>query len=106
MGNLKRKMERDAEHNANPLKPIRTVTVQFFSNGTLSLSGFPNGLDNALVCMDAAKNAVVKYFIDAAKEGRLDDQGYVAKKRITEPGVYGGVKGSGMDQLGAPNANL
>jgi len=65
--------------------PLYSIRINFFSDGSLNVNGFPNSLDMALSSMDQAKNTVIKYFIKAAKENRLNDQNIVDGGNIVVP---------------------
>lgn len=61
------------------------VRINVFNNGDINVMGFPNSLDVALNIMDQAKNTVVKYFIQQAKENRLNDRNVVDGGNIIVP---------------------
>jgi hypothetical protein len=65
--------------------PLFQVRINVFNNGDINVMGFPNSLDVALNTMDQAKNTVVKYFIQQAKENRLNDRNVVDGGNIIVP---------------------
>lgn len=65
--------------------PLFAVRINVFNNGDINVMGFPNNLDMALQTMDQAKNTVVKYFIQQAKENRLNDQNVIDGGNIIIP---------------------
>lgn len=77
-------MSKKGNKKARPV-PLFAVRINVFNNGDINVMGFPNNLDMALGTMDRAKNTVVKYFIEKAKEGRLSDQNTVDGGNIIVP---------------------
>ena len=65
--------------------PVCQIRINFLSNGSVNVQGFPNNLDMALNLIDQAKNIVVKWFIQKAKENRLNDKNTVDAGNIVVP---------------------
>lgn len=68
-----------------PPAPLFQVRITGLSDGSINVMGFPNDLNMALSIMDQAKNTVVKYFIQHAKENRLNDRNVVDGGNIIVP---------------------
>jgi len=68
-----------------PAAPLFQVRITALSDGSINVMGFPKNLDMALKIMDEGKNTVVKYFIQQAKENRLNDRNVVDDGNIIVP---------------------
>jgi len=72
--------------NTPPLPvPLFQIRINVMNNGAINVQGFPKNLDMALKTMDEGKNAVVKWFIQQAKENRLNDHNIVDGGNIIVP---------------------
>lgn len=65
--------------------PTVIVTVTQHSDGNVFVKGFPSHLGTALGVMFNAIVAVVSYFIDNARAGKLNDDGFVSESKIIQP---------------------
>jgi len=54
-------------------------------NGEVNVNGFPNNFELALSYMNAANHVIMKYFIELAKDGRLDENNNLIEKNIISP---------------------
>ena len=62
--------------------PIGAMKVIVMSDGSVNVDGFPTDLHVAISWMDSATRAVINYFIDKAKRGKLDSNNRVEQKKI------------------------
>ncbi len=68
-----------------PPAPLFQVRITALSDGSINVMGFPKDLNAALSIMDQGKNTVVQYFIQQAKENRLNDRNVVDGGNIIVP---------------------
>lgn len=72
--------------NTPPLPvPLFQIRINVMNNGAINVQGFPKNLDMALKTMDEGKNAVVKWFIQQAKENRFNNYNIVDGGNIIVP---------------------
>lgn len=66
-------------NNKKPARPVpvKTILVHVMSDGQVAVSKFPKNFKIANRIMEEAHRAVNKYFVDKAREGRVDDLGNV-----------------------------
>jgi hypothetical protein len=72
-------------HTDNQSEPSMQIVVSVKKDGSLDVSGFPKNLVQAMQVIDAARGAIVNYFIEHAKAGHLDDTGTVIESNIIQP---------------------
>lgn len=65
--------------------PLFQIRINVMNNGAINVQGFPKNLDLALNAIDQGKNAVVKWFIQQAKENRLNNYNIVDGENIIVP---------------------
>lgn len=65
--------------------PIVQIRITLMSDGALNVNGFPTKLETALAIMQDAIAAIVKHFVDGAKEGKLDETNTFEQSRILTP---------------------
>lgn len=68
-----------------PPAPLFQVRITVLSDGGINVMGFPKDLNAALSIMDQGKNTVVKWFIQQAKENRLNNRNVVDGGNIIVP---------------------
>ena len=66
-------------------QPIAQIKITLMDNGSVNVNGFPNNLELALSYMTAGNIAVVKYFVQLAKDGRLDENNNLIENNILSP---------------------
>lgn len=76
--------KRDRKQSVIPT-PVYSVTISFMSDNTVSVNGFPRSLDVATDILDQGKRVLVNYFVNAAKDGKLDDKNVVDGGNILVP---------------------
>jgi len=76
-------MKKTAKEQPKGVAPIGAIKIIIMSDGGVQVNGFPQDLHVAQSWMDAAKRAIVNYFIDKAKRGELNEKGIVEKKILT-----------------------
>lgn len=59
------------------IKLVRSVKIDVFNNGDVVVSNFPGDFRFSLEILTRATEKVTEWFMDASKEGRLDN-----KKRV------------------------
>lgn len=67
-------------------QPVVQIRITLLNNGSLNVNGFPIGLDSALQIMQDAHTAIVKHFVQGAKDGKLDDTNIFIQNKIITPG--------------------
>ena len=65
--------------------PIVQIRITLMSDGAMNVNGFPTGLNAALAIMQDATAAIVKHFVEGAKEGKLDETNSFEQGRILTP---------------------
>ncbi len=65
--------------------PIVQIRITLLSNGALNVNGFPTKLETALAIMQDATAAIVKHFVEGAKEGKLGEDNSFEQSRILTP---------------------
>lgn len=79
-------MSNNAQNINTPIQaiptPIMQMRITVLNNGTISVGGIPSKLETALEILANANKAIVRHFINKAKEGELDDNNTTIKNRI------------------------
>lgn len=60
------------------------ITINVDPAGKVSVNGFPTNFGLTTQVMDAARNAVTLFFIQAARDGKLGENGVVNDSIVTE----------------------
>lgn len=66
--------------------PVVQIKITLMSDGAMNVNGFPTELEIALAIMQDAIAAIVKHFVEEAKEGKLDHDNSFMEDKILTPG--------------------
>jgi len=64
-------------------QPVQQMRITVMDNGQVVVNGFPSNLHTSLLILHRAYKAVTLHFIDAAKNGQIDNYNLVESKIIT-----------------------
>jgi hypothetical protein len=78
------KKNKEAKENTRPI-PIHTAHIVVYSNGAVAASNFPGNMNECLQLLCDVQKALMRTFMQIAKEGRLDDNGNIKKSSIVKP---------------------
>jgi hypothetical protein len=65
--------------------PVAQIIINVMQDGSMNVGGFPSGLDDAITILDNARRIITYHFIDAAKNGKLNDRNVIEKSSIITP---------------------
>lgn len=73
--------------NNKPVVPTVAIQIKInvLSDGSMRVFGFPKHHDTASQMLEMATRVVNKYFIQKAKEGKLDDDNQETESKILMP---------------------
>ena len=78
-------------NNDNPLKqpavphPVMQMKITALSDGTIAVNGIPHNPNTALQLIAGATGAITNFFMNKAKEGKLDDKNNLIESKIISP---------------------
>lgn len=65
-------------------QPIGQMKITAMTNGSVAVNGFPVDLDMARHWLYLAEKAIIEHFFKLAREGKLDENNRITKKKIIE----------------------
>jgi len=68
-----------------PAMPVYSITISIMSDNQVMVKGFPKSLDLCTGILDQGKKAIIDHFIEAAKDGKLNDQNVIDGGKILVP---------------------
>ncbi len=78
-------MKKQKKKNATQKAPTWQIRITAYSNGTMNVTGFSKTYTIAMGQINAARDIVVRAFLDAAKDNRLGDNLIMDESIIITP---------------------
>lgn len=66
-------MNNNNGNNKPQPQPVLSISINCMSDNSISVSGFPSNLCQALDILATAQKAVLSHFLNQSKEGNLDN---------------------------------
>lgn len=76
---------KEVRRNGNGEKPKIQVTISVYGNGRVEVSGFPLSHNLCMDIMHAGLRRAESFFLQAAKDGNLDEQNNYQPPKIIQP---------------------